>query len=404
MASGALRRLGDNEVFSPAIPLDQLANELPLGLHPKMKYAHNYINILSETGSLTDAKWGVLQEIAREVPDLARKLNLVEEAQSASTQRMAGTALRQFAAVRSRGLGPSVIDRVREGTRELAIFDPDQREVDFTRIARPGSELGVQTALRRMSGSMATGGFQEIGDLNQPPGFGSVIYGSDAIGLVHPFEGALRGKSRISAEDLGRLPSSDSRRIADYMRRGLHVGGLERLLQMESLGRLHELAQGKNRADKADNFLEMFGNFVMPYLPESQVATPRSIYRGEVIPVEVLGKSGRGQWMDLEGGMNSRAASYSVEPYQAYRYSMMKKDGRLARALADSPSGEAVRRITQVRLAPEEQVAVLNPDLNLEGKSEVVYPTFAMSKRLAGEWQVYNAAEPEIPLIWQLYS
>jgi len=93
--------------------------------------------------------------------------------------------------------------------------------------------------------------------------------------------------------------------------------------------------------------LRCFGNFVDPYLPESSVVKPEAIYRGDVVPVEAMRGTGQLGGLNLYGSQRTGAASYSIEPFQAYRYSMMKRDGRLDRALRDSPSGQAVRRIAQ---------------------------------------------------------
>jgi hypothetical protein len=147
----------------------------------------------------------------------------------------------------------------------------------------------------------------------------------------------------------------------------------------------------------------MFGNFVNPYLSDTAVASPEFLYRGDVVPAEVAAAYRPGDGLRLSQ-TRAGVGSFSVEPFQAYRYASMKRDGRLERALSDSPSGLAVRRITEVRPKEGSLLPVINSDASREGKSEVLHPLVSSDLKMVSQRQIFNAAEPQIPLIWQVFQ
>ncbi len=431
-----VRRLSAGEQFKPAFGMDRLDAEFPDSMHRKMKYARDYIRILNDTGELTAGKWGVLDELADAVPSFAARLNLqapsqvkaaaIPAATQAVRQRMAGDAIRQYATSRARSpvLLPTV-DEIRRfsGGSQFAVFNRSFRDLDFSPIEKPGSFEGAIEGIRRIPGRTEyVDPARKIALADTSLRNGSVLYHPDDIESLwtgHPTwdtsaaaEGAylniesLKGKildAHILKRGAGRLTPEDGALIADYRYGGLHSSPQSRARQREALNYYHELARGKQRADKADDIFEMFGNFVNPYLSDTAVASPEFLYRGDVVPAEVAAAYRPGDGLRLSQ-TRAGAGSFSVEPFQAYRYASMKRDGRLERALSDSPSGLAVRRITEVRPKKGSLLPVINSDASREGKSEVLHPLVSSDLKMVSQRQIFNAAEPQIPLIWQVFQ
>ena len=436
----AVRRLGAGETFAPRFSMDQIESELPDSMHQRMGTARTYLNELSQNGKLSALKWGVLELVARETPGFAERLNLAAPSQvkaaavsagtQATQQRMAGQMPAAVPVVRhaiqnatatSGGRRPRINDIIEIGNNRYIQYSSLERERDFSQIDRPGSLEGAEQGIKRIVGTRFGDGngrrLEALGRINGDV----VIHPEEVLQLWHGDgiwdrngrEGSsmnidlLRGKmpsAQVLARGSGRLSREEGALVSAYRYGGLHASAAERALQRQALSRYYELAEGRQRADKADNVFEMFGNFIDPYLSDSAVASPRSIYRGDVVPLEWHANTANlGSTMNLSQ-TNDGVGSFSIEPFQAYRYSMMKRDGRLEKAIDRSSSGEVIRRITEVIPRKGSQLPVINGDPWAEGKSELLHPLASGQLKLRSSNQIYNAAEPEIPLIWQVYS
>jgi hypothetical protein len=203
----------------------------------------------------------------------------------------------------------------------------------------------------------------------------------------------------------GRMSQADIAVIEEYVRRGLWADPESRVQMDAAKSSLMKEAIEKQKADTGKDIFRMLGNAVMPHLDDRAVAKSLRLYRGDVVPLELAARSKLGStYHPNEERFIPKPVSYSLEPFQAYRYTQFNKDGRREKAMRASPSGRAAKRIIEVKMPRGALAPVLNADYAEKGTSELLYPSVDWKLKLAERTQLYNAADPEVPLIWDLYQ
>ena len=309
--------------------------------------------------------------------------------------RMAGSRL---AALRGREV-------YRSGDEAWYSF-AERPRYDFSSIDKKGSVEGVVEGLRRISGGVAQELLPEsvtsTAFLDNPVQFRGWI--NDMQGKYSVFTG--QGVKGLAGQGIsyGRMMPSEIALLQEYMRRGLWMDARSAAGMDAAKESLMREAIEKQRADKADDMWRMLGNAVRPHLDDRAVASGLTLYRGDVVPLEMAAKVRMGDFYGTGMSSGSVPLSYSIEPFQAYRYTQFNRDGRKEKAQASSPSGQVVKRIIELETPASQYVPVLNPDYAARGNSEFLYPTLDFDLVLTGREQVYNAADPAVPLLWEMYS
>ncbi len=276
-------------------------------------------------------------------------------------------------------------------------------QYDFSPLGHnKGSVEGVVEGMSRISGKV-------INDWLPDEVASSVIDMSDFRSEIEKERSKFlnQGRKGLAGRGIGygRMSSADIAVIEEYVRRGLWADE-EAKGQMEAAKKsLMREANEKRKADEGKDMFRMLGNAVMPHLDDRAVAKDLILYRGDVVPLELAARSRVGAaYHPYDERFIPNPMSYSLEPFQAYRYTQFNKDGRREKAMSASPSGRAAKRIIEVRMPEGALAPVLNPDYAEKGTSELLYPSVDWKLALKERQQVYNASDPGVPLIWDVYE